>query len=196
MSVLLDMSWLVMQFPLACSWLHPSQILSLSLPEFSRTLKMGWEWEFQHSSWSWLFQGIGAAGHADVDSWNVSLVGFANFTGSPPPFIFLTLIGFFTLFLSCSVSSSLFLTPLPPLIKLGENAKMTNRPCLPSHRELIPRVTILYMRPKGHRQWPGGARALIDQFSLLLLETCHKALTAFETGRWCGPIVDSSLQVW
>ena len=50
-----------------------------------------------------------------------------------------------------------------------------------SIRDFMPAVTIVYMRPGRHRQWPMSINALLDRFSLLIFKTRKLALLNFRT---------------
>ena len=43
-------------------------------------------------------------------------------------------------------------------------------------RHFLPRITIVYMGPGGHRQWPVSINALLNQFSLLIYTTRQSAI--------------------
>ena len=68
-----------------------------------------------------------------------------------------------------------------------------------STRECLPMLTIIYMAPGGHRQWPMSISALLDRLSWLVLQTRPLALSSFQAAvqknqRWkpryrCGPKV-------
>ena len=47
-------------------------------------------------------------------------------------------------------------------------------------REWLPAVTILYMAPGGHRQWPMSISALLDRLSWIVLQTRALALASFQ----------------
>ena len=48
-------------------------------------------------------------------------------------------------------------------------------------RDYLPLMTIMYMGPGGHRQWPMSISALLDRLSWLVLETRSLALTSFQS---------------
>ena len=64
-------------------------------------------------------------------------------------------------------------------------------------REWLPMLTIIYMAPGGHRQWPMSISALLDRLSWLVLQTRPLALSYFQAAvqknpKWrpryrCGP---------
>ena len=66
-----------------------------------------------------------------------------------------------------------------------------------SAREWLPMLTIIYMAPGGHRQWPMSISALLDRLSWLVLQARTLALSSFQTAvqknsKWkpryrCGP---------
>ena len=47
-------------------------------------------------------------------------------------------------------------------------------------REWLPAITILYMAPGGHRQWPMSITALLDRLSWIVLQTRPLALMSFQ----------------
>ena len=47
-------------------------------------------------------------------------------------------------------------------------------------REWLPAITILYMAPGGHRQWPMSITALLDRLSWIVLQTRPLALISFQ----------------
>ena len=60
-----------------------------------------------------------------------------------------------------------------------------------SARDYLPLLTIIYMEPGGHRQWPMSISALLDRLSWLVLQTRPLALSSFQAAvqknqRW-GP---------
>ena len=63
----------------------------------------------------------------------------------------------------------------PPVIKLLE----TLCPKMEA-REWLPAITILYMAPGGHRQWPMSITALLDRLSWIVLQTRPLALMSFQ----------------
>ena len=66
-------------------------------------------------------------------------------------------------------------------------------------REWLPMLTIIYMAPGGHRQWPMSISALLDRLSWLVMQTRALALSTFQAAvqknpKWkpryrCGPKV-------
>ena len=66
-------------------------------------------------------------------------------------------------------------------------------------REWLPMLTILYMAPGGHRQWPMSITALLERLSWIVLQTRPLALSHFQEAvqknlNWkpkyrCGPKV-------
>ena len=68
-----------------------------------------------------------------------------------------------------------------------------------SARDCLPMLTIIYMAPGGHRQWPMLMSALLDRLSWLVLQTRPLALSSFQAAvqknqKWkpryrCGPKV-------
>ena len=48
-------------------------------------------------------------------------------------------------------------------------------------RDYLPLMTIIYMGPGGHRQWPISISALLDRLSWLVLQTRGLALTSFQS---------------
>ena len=48
-------------------------------------------------------------------------------------------------------------------------------------REWLPMLTIIYMAPGGHRQWPMSISALLDRLSWLVLQTQPLALSNLQT---------------
>ena len=68
-----------------------------------------------------------------------------------------------------------------------------------SARDYLPMLTIIYMGPGGHRQWPMSISAPLDRLSWLVLQTRPLALSSFQAAvqknhRWsprycCGPKV-------
>ena len=57
-------------------------------------------------------------------------------------------------------------------------------------RDFLPLVTIVYMGPGGHRQWPMSISALLDRLSWLVLQTRSLALKSFQSAvekkpSWC-----------
>ena len=66
-------------------------------------------------------------------------------------------------------------------------------------REWLPMLTMMYMAPGGHRQWPMSISALLDRLSWLVMQTRALALSIFQTAvqknpKWqpryrCGPKV-------
>ena len=61
-----------------------------------------------------------------------------------------------------------------------------------SARGYLPLITIVYMGPGGHRQWPLSISALLDRLSWLVLQTRPLALSSFQAAvqkspRW-GPV--------
>ena len=66
-------------------------------------------------------------------------------------------------------------------------------------REWLPMLTIIYMAPGGHRQWPMSITALLERLSWLVLQTRTLALSKFQEAfqkrpKWklryrCGPKV-------
>ena len=64
-------------------------------------------------------------------------------------------------------------------------------------REWLPMLTIIYMAPGGHRQWPVSITALLERLSWLVLQTRPLALSYFQAAvqknpKWklryrCGP---------
>ena len=63
----------------------------------------------------------------------------------------------------------------PPVIKLLERLSPKQEA-----RAWLPAVSIIYMAPGGHRQWPMSITALLDRLSLILLQTRSLALTCFQ----------------
>ena len=59
------------------------------------------------------------------------------------------------------------------LAELYPNKGATSRECLPT-------LTIIYMAPEGHRQWPTSITALLDRLSWLVLQTRPLALSSFQ----------------
>ena len=49
-----------------------------------------------------------------------------------------------------------------------------------SARECLPTLTITYMAPGGHRQWPMSITALLDRLSWLVLQTRPLAMSSFQ----------------
>ena len=68
-----------------------------------------------------------------------------------------------------------------------------------SAKDCLPTLTIIYMAPGGHRQWPMSISALLERLSWLVLQTRPLALSSFQTAvqknpKWrpryrCGPQV-------
>ena len=59
-----------------------------------------------------------------------------------------------------------------------------------SMRDYLPLLSIIYMGPGGHRQWPMSISALLDRLSWLVLQTRPLALSSFQAAvqknsRWC-----------
>ena len=63
----------------------------------------------------------------------------------------------------------------PPVITLLERLSPKQEA-----REWLPAVSIIYMAPEGHRQWPMSIAALLDRLSWILLQTRSLALTCFQ----------------
>ena len=63
----------------------------------------------------------------------------------------------------------------PPVIELLETLSPKKEA-----REWMPSVTILYMAPGGHRQWPMSITALLDRLSWIVLQTRPLALMSFQ----------------
>ena len=67
-------------------------------------------------------------------------------------------------------------------------------------REWLPMMTVLYMAPGGHRQWPVSITALLDRLSWIVLQTRSLALMRLQEAlqqnpKWrpryrCGPKFD------
>ena len=49
-----------------------------------------------------------------------------------------------------------------------------------STRECLPMLTIIYMGPGGHRQWPMSISALLERLSWLVFQTRPLALASFQ----------------
>ena len=49
-------------------------------------------------------------------------------------------------------------------------------------REWLPAVSIIYMAPGGHRQWPMSITALLDRLSWILLQTRSIGAGLLSTG--------------
>ena len=58
-------------------------------------------------------------------------------------------------------------------------------------REWLPAVSIIYMAPGGHRQWPMSITALLDRLSWILLQTRSLALACFQK-RQCKGILNGN----
>ena len=63
----------------------------------------------------------------------------------------------------------------PPVIKLLEGLSPKQEA-----REWLPAITIIYMAPGGHRQWPMSITALLDRLSWIVLQTRPLALVSFQ----------------
>ena len=63
----------------------------------------------------------------------------------------------------------------PPVIKLLERLSPKQEA-----REWLPAITIIYMAPGGHRQWPMSITALLDCLSWIVLQTRPLALASFQ----------------
>ena len=63
----------------------------------------------------------------------------------------------------------------PPVISLLERLSPKQEA-----REWLPAVSIIYMAPGGHRQWPMSIIALLDRLSWILLQTRSLALACFQ----------------
>ena len=63
----------------------------------------------------------------------------------------------------------------PPVIKLLERLSPKQEA-----REWTPAITIIYMAPSGHRQWPMSITALLDCLSWIVLQTRPLALASFQ----------------
>ena len=64
---------------------------------------------------------------------------------------------------------------IPPVLELLQTLSPTTEA-----REWMPAVTILYMAPGGHRQWPMSIAALLDRLSGIVLQTRPLALMSFQ----------------
>ena len=64
---------------------------------------------------------------------------------------------------------------IPPVIKLLEILSPGREA-----REWLPAITIMYMAPGGHRQWPMSITALLDRLSWIVLQTRSLALMYFQ----------------
>ena len=64
---------------------------------------------------------------------------------------------------------------IPPVIELLETLSPGKEA-----REWMPAITILYMAPGGHRQWPMSITALLDRLSWIVLQTRPLALLSFQ----------------
>ena len=64
---------------------------------------------------------------------------------------------------------------IPPVIQLLETLSPKTEA-----REWMPAVTILYMAPGGHRQWPMSIAALLDRLSGIVLQTRPLAMLSFQ----------------
>ena len=63
----------------------------------------------------------------------------------------------------------------PPVIKLLERLSPKQEA-----REWLPAITIIYMAPGGHKQWPMSITALLDRLSWIVLQTRPLALVSFQ----------------
>ena len=63
----------------------------------------------------------------------------------------------------------------PPVIKLLNRLSPKQEA-----REWMPAITIIYMAPGGHRQWPMSITALLDCLSWIVLQTRPLALASFQ----------------
>ena len=63
----------------------------------------------------------------------------------------------------------------PPVITLLEGLSPKQEA-----REWLPAVSIIYMGPGGHRQWPMSITALLEHLSWIVLQTRSLALTCFQ----------------
>ena len=64
---------------------------------------------------------------------------------------------------------------MPPVITLLERLSPKQEA-----REWLPAVSIMYMAPGGHRQWPMSITTLLDRLSWILLQTRSLALACFQ----------------
>ena len=63
----------------------------------------------------------------------------------------------------------------PPVIKLLQRLSPKQEA-----REWMPAITIIYMAPGGHRQWPMSITALLERLSWIVLQTRPLALASFQ----------------
>ena len=65
-----------------------------------------------------------------------------------------------------------------------------------STRDYLPLLTIIYMGPGGHRQWPMSISALLDRLSWLVLQTRPLALSSFQAACAEEPREGSKIPQW